>query len=132
MRDYLLKIAKTIEKAEADKSASFEIRKDASPVEAKILDDPEMANLLEDYAASLEAANLETFSWGESERKQLESPYRLDPDGKPEMEGGEFVTTGPGTSADFLNKFFDACKAQKEKLDKMLEKLKKIDVKSAT
>ena len=46
--DYLVKIAKTIEKAEADKSATFEVQKDASAVEAKLVDIPDMANRLDD------------------------------------------------------------------------------------
>ena len=44
--DYLVKLARTIEKAEPDKGTSFEIRKDASPVEAKLVDIPETENVL--------------------------------------------------------------------------------------
>ena len=61
--DYLVKLARTIEKAEPDKNATFEIRKDVSPVEAKLIDSPDMENVLEDYRAPLEQANLETYNW---------------------------------------------------------------------
>ena len=118
LEDHLVEIAKTVEKVEADKTASFEIRKDASAVEAKILDDPEMENLLEGYPAHLETANLETFVWGDREKKQLQTPYKLDPDGKPEMDGDDYVTSGPGTASELLDKLVKACGEQKDHLDK--------------
>ncbi|MCR5752353.1 MAG: hypothetical protein K6G91_10340 [Kiritimatiellae bacterium] len=117
LEEYIVKIARTVEKAEADKSVTFEVAMDSSPVEAKVLDDPEMTNLLADYPGSLEAKNLETFEFGERDRHQLQTPYRLDPDGKPEMEGGEYIAEGPGTSAELMNKLFEACKNQKTHLD---------------
>ena len=118
LEDYIARIARTVEKAEADKSVTFEVAMDSSPVEAKVLDDPEMTNLLADYPGSLETANLETFELSERDKHQLQTPYRLDPDGKPEMEGGEYITEGPGTSAELMNKIFNACKDQKGNLDK--------------
>ena len=86
--DYLVKIAKTIEKADPDKSAAFEIKKDASAVEAKLVDSPDMENVLSEYPAPLEQANLETFNW-ENSRQQLRTVYVLDENGKPLMDGNE-------------------------------------------
>ena len=89
--DYLVKLARTIEKAEPDKNATFEIRKDASPVEAKLVDSPDMENVLEDYRAPLEQANLETYNW-ENQRTGLRSVYVRDPDGNPVMDGNQPMT----------------------------------------
>ena len=70
--DYIVRIARTIEKVEPDKNATFEIKKDSSPVEARLVDSPDMDNVLEEYPAPLEQANLETYNWdGQAERKQL-------------------------------------------------------------
>lgn len=91
--DYLVKIAKTIEKAEPEAGATFEVKKDASPVEARIVDSPDMENLLEGYPAQLEQANLETFNW-DSARDQLRRVYVLDADGNPEMDGNQPMTRG--------------------------------------
>ena len=94
--DYLVKIAKTIEKADPDKSATFEIKKDASPVEAKLVDAPDMENVLAEYPAPLEQANLETYNW-ENSRSQLRAVYVLDAEGKPVMDGNEPLKRGKGT-----------------------------------
>ena len=116
--DYLVKIAKTVEKAEPDKSATFEIRKDSSPVEAKLVDAPDMENVLEEYPAPLEQANLETFNWdGQAERKQLRSVYVLDFDGKPVMDGNEPLKRGKGTEDELLSQLFEAAKTQQSRLN---------------
>lgn len=47
--NYIVRIAKTVEKVEPAKDAVFEIKLDASPVEAKLVDVPDMENVLEDY-----------------------------------------------------------------------------------
>ena len=57
--EFLAKIARTVEKAEPNKEVSVEANKDDSPVEAKIVDAPEMKNVLEEYEYYLEQANLE-------------------------------------------------------------------------
>ena len=116
--NYLVSIAKTVEQAEPDKSAVFEIKKDVSPVEAKPVDVPDMENLLEDYKAPLEQANLKTFEWDNpTSRHQLRSVYVLDFEGKPVMDGNEFLKTGKGTEDELLKTLFDACKVQQERLN---------------
>ena len=115
--DYLVKIAKTIEKAEADKSATFEVQKDASAVEAKLVDIPDMANLLDDYPAPLEQANLETYNWDPlNVREQLRSVYVLDPEGKPVLDMGEPMQNG-SPEQKLLEQLFQSCTDQQARLN---------------
>lgn len=113
--DYLVKIAKTIEKADPDKSATFEIKKDASPVEAKLVDAPDMENVLSEYPAPLEQANLETYNW-ENARSQLRAVYVLDVDGNPVMDGNEPQTRGSGEYK-MLEQLFESAKTQQSRLN---------------
>ncbi len=116
--DYFVRIARTIESKEPDNNASFEIKKDASPVEARLVDTPDMENVLEDYKASLEQANLDTYNWdGMAERKQLRTVYVLDFEGKPVMDGNEPLKRGKGTEDELLGKLFDSAKAQQSRLN---------------
>lgn len=117
--DYLVKIAKTIEKNEADKSASFEIMKDSAPVEAKILDVPDQENVLSDYDASLEQiTGLDTHNWDSMNvRQQMRTVYVLDGEGKPVMDGNEPLKRGPGTEDELLSKLFEGAKAQQSRLN---------------
>ena len=116
--DYLVKIARTIEKAEPDKSATFEIKRDTSPVEAKLVDAPDMENILEEYPAPLEQANLETYNWdGQAERHQLRTVYVLDFDGKPVMDGNEPLKHGKGTEDELLSQLFESAKNQQARLN---------------
>ena len=116
--NYLVRIAKTVEKNEPSKEAAFELRKDASPVEARLVDTPDMENLLEDYPASLEQANLETYGWdNQTDRHQLRSVYVLDAEGKPVMDGNEFLKTGKGTEDELLSRLFDSAKNQQARLN---------------
>ena len=116
--DYIVKVAKTIEKVEPAKDAAFEIKKDASPVEARLVDAPDMENLLEEYPAPLEQANLETYNWdNQNDRGQLRTVYVLDAEGKPVMDGNEFLKRGKGTEDEILSKLFESAKAQQTKLN---------------
>ena len=58
--NYFVRIARTIEKAEPSQDSKLELQKDNSPVEARLVDSPDMENVLEEYPAALEQANLET------------------------------------------------------------------------
>ena len=115
--DYFVSIAKTIERVEPAKDAAFEIKRDASPVEARLVDIPEMENILEDYPAPLEQANLETYNWGESQRNALRRVFVLDPmTGKPVMDGTEPQTRGSDEDK-LLTTLFDSAKAQQARLN---------------
>ena len=116
--EYFIKVAKTIEKVEPAKDAAFEIKKDASPVEAKLVDTPDMENLLEEYPAPLEQTNLETYNWDNAaDRTQLRSVYVLDFEGKPVMDGNEFLKRGKGTEDEILSKLFESAKTQQARLN---------------
>ena len=116
--DYFIRIAKTIEKADPAKDAAFEIKKDNSPVEARLVDSPDMENVLEEYQGSLEQANLETYNWdNQADKTQLRTVYVLDMDGKPVMDGNEFLKSGPGTEHDILEKLFNSAKTQQSRLN---------------
>ena len=116
--EYFIKVAKTVEKVEPAKDAAFEIKKDSSPVEARLVDSPEMENILEDYPAPLEQTNLETFNWdNQTDKEQLRSVYALDAEGKPIQDGTEFLKTGKGTEHDILESLFNAAKDQQSRLN---------------
>ncbi|MBR3221541.1 MAG: hypothetical protein IKF72_04845 [Kiritimatiellae bacterium] len=113
--DYLVKLARTIEKAEPDKNATFEIRKDVSPVEAKPVDSPDMENVLEEYPATLEQANLETYNW-DGQRNSLRSVYVRDFDGNPVMDGNQ-PQTRDSDEYKMLEQLFNSAKTQQSRLN---------------
>jgi len=113
--DYLVKIAKTIEKADPAKDAFFEVKKDASPVEARPVDNPDMENVIEGYPGSLEQANLDTYNW-EGQRDGLRRVYVLDGDGKPFMDGNQPQTRG-SDEYNMLEKLFESAKTQQTRLN---------------
>ena len=116
--DFFIRIAKTVEKADPAKDASFEIKKDNSPVEARLVDSPDMENILEEYPGSLEQANLETYNWDNSaDKQQLRTVYVLDFEGKPVMDGNEFLKSGKGTEQELLEKLFESAKTQQSRLN---------------
>ncbi|MCQ2395323.1 MAG: hypothetical protein MJ249_13665 [Kiritimatiellae bacterium] len=113
--DCFVKLAKTIEKVDPAKDASFEIKKDNSPVEARLVDSPDMDNLLDDYQAPLEQTNLETFNW-DNQRDGLRRVFVLDGEGKPVMDGAEPQTQGSDEDK-MLDDLFNAAKKQQERLN---------------
>ena len=125
--EHIIKIAGTIEKVEPNKDATAEVKKDVSPVEAKLIDIPETENILEDYNAYLEQANLETYSWDNLEtKKQLRNVYVLDFEGKVVMDGNIPETKGPGTEYELLNQLFESSKKMQEKLNTTRAELVKL------
>lgn len=116
--DYLVRIAKVIEKAEPDKSAAFEVKKDVSPVEARLVDSPDMENVLDEYPAKLEQTNLETYNWDNpGTRQQMRTVYVLDAEGKPVMDGNVPLQNGPGTEQELLERLFTSAKSQQANLN---------------
>ena len=113
--DYFVKVAKTIEAKEPSKDVSFEIKKDTSPVEARLIDTPDTENLLEDYAAPLEQTNLETYDW-ENQRDGLRNVYVTDAEGKPVMDGNMPQTRGSDEDK-LLSKLFESAKTQQARLN---------------
>ena len=125
--DYLVRLAKTIEKADAEKGVPPELKKDSDPVEAKIIDIPNTENLLEEYNAHYEKTNLDTFDWdNQATREQLRMVYVLDEQGKPVMDGNVPLKRGPGTEDELLNRIFEASKAQQTRLNNTRAELEKL------
>ena len=122
MEDYIVRLARTIEKADAPRPMSVpEAKKDISPIEARQIDTPEMENVLEEYPAQLETANLETFNWDDSAtRLQLRQLYFLGPDGQPVPDVANYnklMTKGKGTMAELMDQLFERAKAQQATLN---------------
>ena len=125
--EYLIKIASTVEKAEPNKDATAEIKKDISPVEAKLVDIPDTENILEEYNAYLEQDNLETFSWDNMPTKeQLRNVYVLDHEGKIVMDGIKPLMKGPGTEDELLGQLLEASKKMQSKLNTTRAELVKL------
>ena len=121
LEDYIVKIANTIEKADAPRSmVAPEAKKDISPIEARQVDSPEMSNLLEEYNAQLEAGNLETFKWDTSQvRLQLRQLYYLE-NGQTVPDVANYnkpMTKGKGTMAELLEQLLERAKAQQASLN---------------
>ncbi len=125
--EYVIKIASTVEKVEPNKDATAEVKKDVSPIEAKIVDIPETENVLEDYNAYLEQSNLETYSWDNPEtKKQLRNVYVLDFEGNIVMDGNVPETKGPGTERELLEQLLDGSSKMRAKLDTTRAELVKL------
>jgi len=125
--EYVIKIASTVEKVEPNKDATAEVKKDISPIEAKIVDIPETENVLEEYKAYLEQANLETFSWDNPEtKKQLRNVYVLDFEGNIVMDGNIPETKGPGTERELLDQLLDGASKMQSKLNTTRDELVKL------
>ena len=125
--EYVIKIARTVEKVEPNKDATAEVKKDISPIEAKIVDIPETENVLEDYNAYLEQGNLETYSWDNPEtKKQLRNVYVLDFEGNIVMDGNVPETKGPGTERELLELLLDGASKMQSKLNTTRAELVKL------
>ena len=122
MEDYIVRLARTIEKADPPRPMNVpEAKKDISPIEARQIDTPEMENVLEEYPAQLETQNLETFNWDTSAvRLQLRQLYLVGPDGQPVPDAANYnkpMTKGKGTMAELMDQLFERAKAQQAALN---------------
>ena len=122
MEDYIVRLARTIEKVDAPRPMTVpEAKKDISPIEARQVDSPEMENVLEEYQAQLETPNLETFNWDDSAtRLQLRQLYFLGPDGLPVPDAANYnkpMTKGKGTMAELMDQLFERAKTQQANLN---------------
>lgn len=116
--DYFVKIARMVEKSEPDKTITADpISMDASPVEARLVDSPDLENVLEGYNAYLETSNLETYNWNDNDRAQLRKVYQLDVEGNPVMDLGQPKMDGPGTASELLEKLLESSKSQLARLN---------------
>lgn len=132
--DYVVKIAATIETADAPKTTAPELNKDVSPVEAKTVDMPDTENLLDEYPAQFEQQNLETFAW-EGKRMQLRAFYLIGPDGKPVPDENNYnrpTVTGPGTMDELLKTLLERAMRQQSNLNSTRAELAAIRAKLET
>lgn len=126
--DYLVKLAATIESEKPDTSATAELKKDISSIEAKPVHIPATEDVLDGYRAYLEQTELKTYNWNtEAIRSQLRRIYEIDPEtGKPRLDGGMPVTESPQTSKFLLDQLYAACQDQQKRLNDTREELKKL------
>ena len=118
--EFLIKIARTIEKGEPTDVEPIELKKDVSPVEAKKIDSPDTENVLDGYANMRENANLETLNWNnDAIRRQLRQVYVTDPvTGEVVKDMDKPVMTGKGTEQELLENLLTSCVKQLERLNK--------------
>ena len=129
LEDQIVKLAKTIEAADAADAAAPEVQKDTSEVSDREIANPEKESVLEGYAVKLEQQNLPTIDLGSNDkRKQLRNYYAMGPDGKPVIDSLENKPTakGPGSMQELLDQLFERAKAQQATLNKTRAALAKI------
>ena len=117
--EYLIKLSKTIEMKDPDKGSALELKKDVSPVEARIVDTPDTENVLDEYKAELEQANLATFNWNDAQRDTLRyRAFKPDPmnEGKWVMDGDKPETVGSDADK-LLEQLVEGSKNQQARLN---------------
>ena len=116
--EYLIKVARTIEKTEPPKDATAELKKDISPVEARLIDTPDTENVLDEYPLFREQTNIDTLDWdNDAIKAQLRMVYLLDENNKPILEFNQPVMKGKGTEQELLEKLFTAATEQQKRLN---------------
>lgn len=129
LEDQIVKVAKTIEAADAADATVPEVQKDISEVTERELANPEKESVLEGYQAKLETQNLPTLNFDNTDKRlQLRSLYALNADGsyKNSALDGKPETKGPGTMAELLDQLFERAKVQQATLNKTRAELSKM------
>lgn len=129
LEEQVVKLAKTIEAADAAEVAAPEVKKDISEVTDRAIDNPDKESVLEGYAIKLEQQNLPTLDYGSNDKRlQLRSFYVLDAAGKPVPDplDQKPMTKGPGSMQELLDQSFDRAKAQQATLNKTRAELTKM------
>lgn len=129
LEDSVIRIAKTIEAEDAKDVDAIEVMQDISEVSDRELATPEKKNVLAEYDAKLETANLPTLDLSTtSKRLQLRAFYVVGPDGKYVLDP---VTQRPdskgkGTMSELLGVVYERAKAQQAVLNKTRAELEKV------
>lgn len=129
LRNCIVKLSSFIEAEDAPPAAGLEAKKDVSAREAREVDDPDTENLLEDYHAEYEKTDLKSMTWGDAQAVQLRKLYDLDAEGnkKPDpATPGKYISKGPGTAQELIDKIIERAGKQKESLKKTRVELKNI------
>jgi len=129
LEDQLIKLAKTIEAADAADATAPSVQKDISEVSDREIANPEKESVLEAYPIKLEQQNLPTLDFGSTDkRRQLRNYFALKPDGSydPDPVDNKPRVKGPGTMQELMDQLFDRAKAQQAVLNKTRAELAKM------
>lgn len=136
LEEQVVKLAKTIEAADAADAAAPDVKRDVSEVADRVIDNPDKEAVLEGYPFKLEQQNLPTLDYGSNDKRlQLRSYYVLDAaTGKyvPDPLDQKPMTKGPGSMQELLDQSFERAKAQQASLNKTRAELTKMREKATT
>ena len=127
--EQFVKLAKTIEVADAADVAALDLQKDVSEVSDREIANPDKESVFETYPVKLEQQNLPTLDFGSTEKQlQLRNVYVLGPDGKYVMDpvDNKPSTKGPGSMQELLDQVLERAKAQQATLNKTRAELQKM------
>ena len=135
LEEQVVKLAKTIEAADAADAAAPDVKKDISEVADRVIDNPDKESVLEGYAIKLEQQNLPTIDFGSTEKRiQLRSYFAMGPDGQPVIDplDNKPAVKGPGSMQELLDLIFERAKAQQASLNKTRAELTKMREKASS
>ncbi len=135
LEEQVVKLAKTIEAADAADAAAPDVKKDISEVGDRVIDNPDKESVLEGYAIKLEQQNLPTIDFGSTEKRiQLRHYFAVGPDGQPIIDplDNKPAIKGPGSMQELLDLIFDRAKAQQASLNKTRAELTKMREKATS
>lgn len=127
--EQIVKVAKTIEAADAPDVPAPELQKDISEVSDRELANTEKKSVLEGYAIKLEQQNLPTIDLGSTDkRRQLRNYFAVDANGQPVLDpiDKKMTVKGPGSMQELLDQLFERAKTQQATLNKTRSQLTKL------
>ena len=127
--EQFIKLAKTIEAADAADAAAPSVQKDISEVSDRELANPEKESVLESYPIKLEQQNLPTLDFASTDKRlQLRHYFAVDADGNYELDqvDNKPRTKGPGTMQELMDQLFERAKSQQAVLNKTRAELSKM------
>lgn len=126
LRNCIVKLSSFIEAEDAAADKRIEVGIDKEAREAREVDDPQLTELLDDYHPEYEKSNLKLMKWGDEQAVQLRKFYDLDAEGnrKPDpATPGKFISKGPGTAQELIDKIIERAGKQYDKLNKTRNEL---------
>ncbi|NLC79908.1 MAG: hypothetical protein GX748_01845 [Lentisphaerae bacterium] len=129
LEEQFIKVAKTIEAADAPDADAPGVMKDISEVSDRELANPEKQAMLDAYPIKLEQQNLPTLDFGNTEKRlQLRSFFAVDAEGNYVLDpvDNKPATKGSGTMQELMDQLFERAKAQQASLNKTRAELTKM------
>ena len=129
LEEQVVKLAKTIESADAADAAAPDVKKDTSEVADRAIDNPDKESVLEGYPIKLEQQNLPTLDFGSTDKRiQLRNYYAVGPDGARVIDplDNKPAVKGTGSMQELLDQVFERAKAQQATLNKTRAELAKM------